>query len=246
MLPAGPSPVSDDVVVLLATDHREVGWVDLEFVLVALATMLSPLTLIWSVLALVLSNRPLYTGVWFYLGALFATLAIGIGAAFVLGDGAASRHSSTPKTPVAIFDLIGGILLLLLALRMIRRPPNPKKQEAMVDRMRSVTTSPAIAIVGAGALLANPGVFVPFAIKSISETGPSTAGFILEWTVYALVGLLPLTVAIVMLLVARDRTEQALGIARDWLVLHSDTIAGGIVFLLSLSLLRGGIAGLTS
>ena len=126
MLPAGPSPVSDDVVVLLATDHREVGWVDLEFVLVALATMLSPLTLIWSVLALVLSNRPLYTGVWFYLGALFATLAIGIGAAFVLGDGAASRHSSTPKTPVAIFDLIGGILLLLLALRMIRRPPNPK------------------------------------------------------------------------------------------------------------------------
>jgi predicted permease len=222
-----------------------VGWVDLELVLVALATMLSPLTLIWSVLALVLSKRPLFTGVWFYLGALIATLAIGIAAAFLLGDGAASRDSSTPKTPVAIFDLIGGVLLLLLAVRMIRRPPNPEKQRAMIDRMRSVATSPAIAIFGAGALLANPGVFVPFALKAISETDPSHAQFMLEWTVYALVGLLPLATAIVMLLVARDWAERALGIARDWLVGHSDTIAGGIVLLLSLALLRGGIAGLT-
>jgi Sap, sulfolipid-1-addressing protein len=222
-----------------------VGWVNLELALVALATMLSPLTLIWSVLALVLSKRPLYTGVWFYLGALLATLAIGIAAAFVLGDDAASRHSSTPKTPVAIFDLIGGALLLLLAVRMIRRPPNPEKQEAMVDRMRSVATSPAIGIFGAGALLANPGVFVPFALKSISETDPSHAQFIVEWTVYAFVGLLPLTAAIVMLLVARHWTERMLGVARDWLIRHSDTIAGCIVLLLSLSLLRGGIAGLT-
>ena len=240
-----PSPIVDDVVVRPAPDHREVGWVDLELVLVALATMLSPLTLIWSVLALVLSKRPLYTGIWFYLGALLATLGIGIAAAFVLGDGAATRDHSTPKTPVAIFDVIGGVLLLLLALWMIRRPQNVEKQEAMVARMRSVATSPAIAILGAGALLANPGVFVPFAIKSISETDPSNAQFILVWTIYALIGLLPLTVAIVMLLVARDRTTRMLGVARDWLVWHSDTIAGCIVLLLALSLLRGGIAGLT-
>jgi hypothetical protein len=42
-----------------------VNWVDVEFVLVSLAAMLSPLTLMWSVFALVLSPRPLRTGVWF-------------------------------------------------------------------------------------------------------------------------------------------------------------------------------------
>ena len=48
------------------------------------------------------------------------------------------------------------------------------------------------------------------------------------------------------LLVARDWTERMLGIARAWLIRHSDTIAGCIVLLLSLSLLRGGIAGPTN
>jgi len=57
---------------------------------------------------------------------------------------------------------------------------------------------------------------------------------------------LPLTVAIVTLLVARGWTERMLGIARDWLIRHSDTIAGYMVLLLCLSLLRGGIAGPTS
>ena len=88
------------------------NWVDTELVLVSLAAMLSPLTLMWSVLALVLSKRPLYTGIWFYLGALVATLAIGVAAAFVLEDAAASHSNSNPKTWVSIVDVIGGVLLL--------------------------------------------------------------------------------------------------------------------------------------
>ena len=46
------------------------GWVDLELVLVSLAAMLSPTTLTFSVLSLVLADRPLRTGIWFYLGAV--------------------------------------------------------------------------------------------------------------------------------------------------------------------------------
>jgi hypothetical protein len=41
-----------------------VGWVDAELVLVAIAAGLSPTTLTVSVLALVLGDRPLRTGVW--------------------------------------------------------------------------------------------------------------------------------------------------------------------------------------
>jgi hypothetical protein len=223
-----------------------VNWVYTELVLVSLAAMLSPLTLMWSVLALVLSKRPLFTGLWFYFGALVATMAIGIAAAFVLGDAAASHSKSTPKTWVAVIDVVGGILLLLWAVHVLRRPVNTEREAAMMDKMSKVASSPAAAIFGAGALLANPGVFIPFALKDISETDPSRSQFIVEWIFFALVSLLPLTVAIVMLLVARERAGQILGLARDWLERRARLIAAVIVILLAASLLRGGIAGLTS
>src|SRR5262249_62398781 len=68
---------------------RFMSWTYLELVLVSLAAMLSPTTLTFSVLSVVLSDKPLRTAFWFYLGALTATLAIGVIAAFVIGDIAA-------------------------------------------------------------------------------------------------------------------------------------------------------------
>lgn len=222
------------------------NWVDTELVLVSLAAMLSPLTLTWSVLALVLSKRPLFTGLWFYLGALVATLSIGVAAAFVLGSAAASHSPSTPKTWVAVVDVVGGIFLLVWVVRLLRRPVDTKKEAAMMDRMSKVASSPWVAIFGTGALLANPGVFIPFALKTISETDPSSSQYIFDWVFFTLVSLLPLAVAILMLFVARDWAEHILGLARDWLERRARVIAALILILLAASLLRGGIAGLTS
>ena len=149
------------------------GWIYSELVLVSLAAMVSPTTLSFSVLALVLGNRPLRTGIWFYLGAFSATLAIGILAAFVLGNTAHSSTPSSPKTWVAIVDVVAAVLLLVWVLRLIRKPVDPKKEQSMIDQIGKLASSPAIAIVGAGAALANPGGFIPIALKSISETNPS-------------------------------------------------------------------------
>jgi hypothetical protein len=71
------------------------------------------------VLALVLGERPLRTGCWFYLGAFVATVAVGIAAAFVLRDTAASRDSS-PKTWVAIFDVVASVIVFILAVALLR------------------------------------------------------------------------------------------------------------------------------
>jgi hypothetical protein len=223
-----------------------VNWVDPEFVLVSLAAMLSPLTLTWSVLSLVLSQRPLRTGLLFYLGAFGATLAVGVAAAFVLGNAAASHSTSTPTTWVSVIDVIGGVLLLIWVVRLLRRPANPAKEASMVKKMGEVASSSAIAIITAGAVLGNPGVFIPLALKTISELNPSSKEYILEWVAFTFVSLLPLATAIVMLLAARDQAERILGAARDWLELHARTIAAAIVILLAASLLRGGIAGLAS
>jgi hypothetical protein len=222
------------------------GWIDIELVLVALSAMLSPTTLSFCVLALVLGDKPFRTGVLFYLGALTATLAIGIVAAFVLGDAASSDHPNTPKTWVAIVDVVLAVLLAGWVIRTLRKPPNPERSASMIDQMGRVASSPAIAIVGAGAALANPGGFIPIALKTISELNPSAAQYIVDWLFFTLVSLLPLLLALIALLVARERTQRILQSARGWLERHARTVAAVILLLLAAALLRNGIAGLTA
>ena len=219
-------------------------WVYLELVLVSIAAMLSPTTLTFSVLALVLAQRPLRTGVWFYLGAFAVTIVIGVAAAFVVGDSAAPSASGDRKTWVSIFDLVAGILLLLYVARTWRRPFAEKTTKGMVDRMTAVASSPWIAVVAAGATLANPGGFIPLALKTISETDPTRAGYAAQWLGFTVASLLPLSIALVLLLVSRGWAERVLRATRVWLEAHLRLIASVIILLLAVSLLRNGIAGL--
>jgi Sap-like sulfolipid-1-addressing protein len=222
------------------------AWINTELVLVTLAAMLSPTTLTFSTLVLVVSERPFRTGLWFYLGAVGATLAVGIVAAFVLGDAAASSDPSTPKTWVAVVDVVAAALILAWVVRRMRQPRDPARIAAMMEQMRKVTASRAIAIVGAGATLANPGGFIPLALKEISELDPSRAGYVADWLFFTFVSLLPLATALVLLLVARDWTGRVLERARAWLELHARTVAAVLLVLVSLALLRNGIAGLAA
>ena len=138
-----------------------------ELVLVSLAAMVSPTTLTFCVLTLVLGDRPLRTGAWFFLGAFGATTAVGVAAAFVIGD-VASSSTSTPKTWVAVLDVVLAVALFVFAGSRLRRPVDPQTTQAMMERVGEVASSPAVAIVGAGAVLANPGAFIPIALKAIS------------------------------------------------------------------------------
>jgi threonine/homoserine/homoserine lactone efflux protein len=222
-----------------------VSSVDTELVLVALGAMLAPVTLFLTVLALVLGERPMRTGLWFYFGAFGATLLIGVAAAFLLGNAAASHRPNTPKTWVAVIDLLAGALVLFFVVRLLRRPRDPKRVARMIDQMIKVTSSPVIAIVAAGATLANPGAFMPLALKDISETNPSTARYVVEWACFAFISLLPLSVALVMLAIAPEPTQRMLRRAREWLERNARTIAAVILILLAAVLMRNGIAGLT-
>lgn len=220
--------------------------VDTELLLVALAAMLAPANLFFTVLALVLGERPLRTGVWFYVGALGATLAVGVVAALVLGNGAASPRPSTPKTWVAVVDVVAGAALLVYVVRLLHRPRDPARVARMIDQMSKVASSPEIAIVAAGATLANPGAFMPLAIKDISETDPNTGQYILEWVGFTVVALLPLSVALVLLAVRPAPTQRALLAMRGWLERNARTVAAVVLILLAALLLRNGIAGLTA
>jgi hypothetical protein len=221
------------------------GWVDTELVLVSLAAMCSPTTLTFCVLVLVVSDRPRRTGVWFYLGALAATLGIGVLAAFVLGDIAAPDSSGNPKTWVSVFDVVAGAVLLIYVARTWRTPISAKTTQDMVSKMSSLASSPWIAVFAAGATLANPGGFIPLALKAISETNPSAGGYAVQWLFFTLISLLPLAIALILLLAVPDRAERLLQSVRVWLERHLRQIASVIILLLAVSLLRNGIAGLT-
>jgi hypothetical protein len=219
--------------------------VDIELALVGLVAMLEPATLISSALALVLGDRPLRTGFWFYVGGLSVTLAVGVLAAFVLGDAAAS-HTSTPKTWVLIFDVVAGLLLLAYVARSVRRRPDPAKVQANIDRMNAVAEAPAIKIVAAGAVLCNAGPFMLVALKNVSQLNPSAAQYIIDWVIFALASLLPLGLGLVLLLVAPAKTAPLLHTARGWIERHARTVALVVLVALAASLLRDGITGLTA
>src|ERR1035438_4922097 len=167
------------------------SYVDIQLALVGLVAMLEPATLGSSVLALVLGEHPSRTGLWFYLGGLGATLAVGVLAAFVLGNAAASR-TSTPKTWVWVFGHITGLLLLAYVVRTVRRPVDPEatarniermsKQsyvfERNIERMSKPAPAPEITIGGAGAMLPNAGVFMVVALKDISQLNPTAVQYI--------------------------------------------------------------------
>ena len=109
-----------------------------------------------------------------------------------------------------------------------------------------MAAAPVIAIVAAGATLANPGGFIPIALKDISQLDPSAAEYIALWVGFALVSLLPLLAALVALGISHDWTVSKLEAARSWLEAHARILAAAIVLLLAAALLRNGIVGLTS
>jgi heme exporter protein D len=82
-------------------------------------------------------------------------------------------------------------------------------------------------------------------MKDISETNPSTTGYVVEWVFFSVVSLLPLAVALIMLAVSPDRATRLLQRVRDWLLRNARLIAAAIMVLLAAALLRDGISGLT-
>jgi hypothetical protein len=218
--------------------------VDIELALVGLAAMAEPATLLSSSMALVVSDRPLRTGGWFYLGGVATTLFIGVLAAFIVGNKAAS-HTSEPKTWVSIVTLCFGVLLLAYVVRLVRKPPDPEAAEHTAERIRKVASARPLAIVAAGAVLANPGVFMLIAAKSISQLDPSTAQYLLDWLLFTLVAFLPLGVALLMLLFAPGFTEPRLAGLRAWVERYQRAIVAIVLMGLAGALIRDGIVALT-
>jgi hypothetical protein len=218
---------------------------DIELALVGIAAMLEPATLISSTLALLVGDRPLRTGLWFLAGGLGLTMVVGLVGAFALGALAYAPESS-PKTWVSIVSLLLGCALAGYAVVVATRRRDGDQGTAIVSRMRSVSRASGWTILLAGAVLANAGIFMVVALKSISQLDVSGVSYLLDWTLFAVVSLLPLVVSLAMLVIAPGWAMPRLTIARGWIEAHARDITAVICGLLAISLIYEGVAGLTA
>jgi len=101
-------------------------------------------------------------------------------------------------------------------------------------------------VIGAGAALANPGMFIPIALKTISELDPSAAQYVVDWIFFTVASVLPLILALLALLVAPAWAERVLESTRGWLERNVRVVAAVIALGLAAGLFRNGIAGLVS
>ena len=224
------------------------GWIDAELALTALAAMLSPTTLTFSVLVLVLGDRPLSDRASGSTSARSAaTLGIGIVAAFVLGNAAASRTPSTPKTWVAVLDVVLALGLLGFVVWALRRPPNPEAdREHDRRRCEKVASSPIVAIARRGRSARQPGRVHPDRVEGHLRARPECD------PVHRRLDLLLARLATAAgwrrscccSSLRRGRSARWARV-RGWLDRNARNVAAVIVVLLALSLLRNGIAGLT-
>jgi hypothetical protein len=218
---------------------------DIELALVGLAAMLEPATLISSTLAVLVGDRPLRTGLWFLAGGLGVTMVVGLIGAFALGA-LAYAPESNPKTWVSLVSLLLGCILAGYALVVATRRRGDDQAAAIVERMQSVSRASGWTILLAGALLANAGIFMVVALKGISQLDVHGLRYLLDWTLFAAVSLLPLLVALTMLALAPDWAMPRLTIARRWIEIHARGMTATICGLLAISLIYEGVSGLTT
>ena len=191
-----------------------------------------------------LPRHPVATGLG-GIGALSATLAVGVAAAFVLGDKAASTTSS-PKPWVAVIDIIAALLLVFFSVRFLRRPRDPNRAQSMVDQMSKIASSPSNSDRRSGRNTRQPGRLHPARDEGhLRDQSPAQPGTSSTARSVSVVSLLPLAVALIMLAVSPDRATRLLQRVRDWLLRNARLIAAAIMVLLAAAFLRDGISGLT-
>jgi hypothetical protein len=188
-------------------------------------------------------DRPLRTGLWFLAGGLGLTMIVGLIGAFALGA-LAYAPESNPKTWVSLLSLLLGCLLGGYALVVATRRRGDQGT-AIVERMQSVSRASGWTILLAGALLANAGIFMVVALKGISQLDVQGLRYLLDWTLFAVVSLLPLVLSLILLVLAPAWATPRLTIARGWIEVHARGMTATICGLLAISLIYEGVSGLT-
>ncbi len=149
----------------------------------------------------------------FVLAAAITTYALGVLMLFLLVDlgGSGPRH----RTPSAAIDLVLGVLLIALSIRLYHRRGRPAKP-AGGSKIERYLQSRRLAFVLGVTLYILPSPIYIAAVKSVADASLSTSGRLAALAVTVLVMLWLIELPMVMLLAVPDRAASVLERVNLW------------------------------
>jgi threonine/homoserine/homoserine lactone efflux protein len=182
--------------------EMESVWAILPF---AIGSAISPLILTASIFAISEPEQPLAKSLAYFLGAAISITVIG--SLIILLNLGAKKVAGQPSMVDTTFQLVGGIALVMFAIRQIVKKPSAKKEKT--------TKSSSVweyFLLGIGLMMVNTSTIIlyfPAAVVLTHESASNTAR-ISALTVMILFSLIPAAIAPFLLVVLGKRAEPVL------------------------------------
>lgn len=184
----------------------------------------------------------------FVLAAGLVTYAVGALILYALVElGATGAHHLTPGAAV---DVALGVALMLLALRLHRKRPDPAALSAASagatpSKIERYLQSRRLAFVLGIVLYVLPSPIYIGAVKAIADANLSTTAELLDLVVVVVVMLWLIELPMLMLLVVPDRAADTLERINLWFARHGRTLAILAAILVGVYLIAKGVVHLS-
>jgi hypothetical protein len=214
----------------------------------AVGIALSPVPIIAVILMLV-STRARANGPAFIAGWLVGLAIIGVIVLAIAGPSDASSGGK-PATWVSLIQLLGGLLLLLVAVGQWRKRPREGEEPSMPKWMGAIDAFTPGKALGAGAVLAgaNPKnlLLAVAGAAAIAQTGIAGAQQAAAYAVFALIGTIGVGIPVVIYFVLGERSADILGTLKTWMGRNNLVIMSVLCLIIGVKLIGDAISGLST
>ena len=207
----------------------------LDLLLIGLCIALEPFPLTAFILVLS-AEKGIWKGLAFILGWL-ACLVVVIAAVFVATGNNPPQPQTVPSDTALAVKLAAGVVLILIALRTMRRAGSPRKPAAWMARLDRVSL---LSVAGLAAFL-QPWTLVAAGAATIAQAKLATAGSYLVLVLFCLLATSGYLYLELYATFAGDRADARLTRLRGWLNTHQDQVIIAVCLLLGLWLAGNSI-----
>ncbi|MFH8253132.1 GAP family protein [Microbacterium sp. B2969] len=207
----------------------------------ALGIAISPVS-IATVILLLLSARGRGASVGFLVGWASGIAAVATAGAVVSGVEVSGRH-----VVVGIFEVVVGVLLLVLAGVSWVRGRRAASRRPVLLRLIDRSRFPAALVVGVLMSLNPPNLLLSLAGGSaIGTVGLDPAGIVVAIAGFTLVAASTVLIPVAAYLVAADSMRRPLDALRGWLTRHDSIIVTTVLLVFGMLLVAHGVATLSA
>ena len=198
-----------------------------ELIPLALLSAVYP-TLIAVVVVALAMPRPARAMAFFLLGGMIASVGVGLAIVFALQGTSLVSGSSSPVDPIVYFGV--GVLALLLAAVVKRRPPGDHKEgSGRVTRLLSRSQRASVAFAVGLFLNLAPGAWYVVALKDIAQSGYDKTEVVAVVVAFCIIQYALIEIPLLGFVFAPERAADLSRRFSAWLGDNSRTVTVGIL-----------------